>query len=108
LRNSLNVALPVTANFIDPIPTALVQPGKDCGIRRQFYGCERATASYELTLPAEWLGRQLQLFSMLRRDGVVNGAKQSDQLSGGCSSPQEAALPGYGNNKVLYLLIFLA
>jgi hypothetical protein len=31
--------------FIDPIPTALVEAGKDRGIRRQFDGCERATAS---------------------------------------------------------------
>jgi hypothetical protein len=40
LRNSLNVALPVTANFIDPLgrrsSKPLGSPGRDCGIRRNF------------------------------------------------------------------------
>jgi hypothetical protein len=37
-----------------------------------------------------------------------NGAKESDQLLGGCRFPQEAAPPGYGKGKVLYLLTFMA
>ena len=40
MRNSLNVALPVTANFIDSFGWRLVKAarlaGKDCGIRRKF------------------------------------------------------------------------
>ena len=47
MRNSLNVALPVTANFIDPL-LGLVKaarlPGKDA-VRGKVYGCERVTAS---------------------------------------------------------------
>jgi len=45
---------------------------------------------------------------MLRRDGGLNGAEESDQLLGGCRFPQEAAPPGYGKGKVLYLLTFMA
>jgi hypothetical protein len=45
---------------------------------------------------------------MLRRDGRLNGARESDQLSGGCRSPHEAAPPGYGKGKALYLFTFIA
>ena len=45
---------------------------------------------------------------MVRGDGGFNGTKESDQLSGGGRSPEEAATPGYGKGKVLYLLIFMA
>jgi len=45
---------------------------------------------------------------MLRRGGGPDGANESDQLSGGCRFPQDAAPPGYGKGKVLYLLTFMA
>ena|SRR6476661_244034 len=45
---------------------------------------------------------------MLRRGGGPDGANESDQLSGGCRFPQDAAPQGYGKGKVLYLLTFMA
>ena len=76
------------------------------------YGADFTVAKgqqrHELTLSAEWLRKAIATVSALRRDGSVNGAAQNAQPSGGCRSPQEAALPAYGNNKVLYLLIFIA
>ena len=111
LRNRLNAVLPVTANFIDPLQIGTLRAArlsrKGCRIRRKVR-VAKGQQRHELTLPADWLGRQLQLVSALRRDGSVNGAAQNDQPSGGCRSPQETALPAYGNNKVLYLLIFIA
>jgi len=57
LRNSLNMALPVTANFIDPLRLGLVKaarlPGRGCADTAQSYGCERVTGVTELTLSAD-------------------------------------------------------
>ena len=63
MRNSLNVALPVTANFIDPLRLALVKavrlPGKGCGMV-QSLRLRKGHSVTELTLPAESPGGQLR------------------------------------------------
>ena len=63
MRNSLNVALPVTANFIDLLRLGLVKaarlPGKGCDTV-QSLRLRKGHSVTELTLPAESPGGQLR------------------------------------------------
>jgi hypothetical protein len=63
LRNSLNVALPVTANFIDPRmhQSRSVTPGKAADTAQRFT-VAKGSQVIKLTLPAGSPGRHCNLF----------------------------------------------
>jgi hypothetical protein len=104
------VALPVTANFIDPPRLGLVEaarlPGEGCGTVQNLR-LRKGHSVAELTLPAESPGGQLRPVPLPRRDGGFNGTGGNDQPLGGCRFSQEAAPLRYGKGKVLHLLVFI-
>ena len=88
MRNSLNVALPVTANFIDPLRWARVKAarasGNGCGKRKQGLRLQRGHSVTELTLPADRSVGDCSPFRCLEGGWWLQWDLRRHQPSGGC------------------------
>lgn len=105
MRNSLNVVLPVTANFIDPLELALIKAarlsGKGCGIRRTVYGCERVTGHRINLAPGNRLVRDCNLFQTASKGGGLYWTLGSDQPWAAVASLRKRQAVRRGKDKVL-------
>ena len=104
MRNSLNAALPVTANFIDPLrsglPKAARLSGKGCGIRRKST-VAKGSQRHRINL-ARRIARGGDYNLSRRAEGIATSMGPGEVISSrGCRFRKEAAQMCGGKDKVL-------
>src|SRR5690242_5924482 len=106
------MALPATANFIDPLRLGLVKAARLPRGRASGYGSKlwlrKGHSVTELTLSADRWVSNYDLSGCLEGRAASMGSGETDQPSGGCRFAWEAEILRCRKYKILYLLIFMS